>query len=517
PQPRPPRPPSQNWVGKLLAVAGVGVTLMGVVLLLVLAAQAGVLRPEVRVIAGAALAAGLVAVGLWLFHRPGGRVGAISAVATGVAAAYIDLIAVTSIYGWVAAPAGLLLASLIAGGGLTLARRWDSEPLGLLVMVPVLVLAPIVTDGITFLLIGFMLALAAVSLPVQIGRDWIWLHGARTAALVLPLLTALAVRHFDSRQDLALAGACALGAALAIVAALVLLPGTAHRAVMALLAAVGVTPLLCVGLVVDDVVAALMVAALSAALLAVVLLADRLPGVPGPARAVFIATSAVAALFAVLTAFDGSVAAPVLLAMAVLVLVTVRGDRAVRRVAFGFATVGALIHLVTADLVGLLAPSLPDTATSVSSLVCSVLLTASAVAWARTARSRTAALWGVTAGVVVYAVTQFSVTAATLIAPGDRGFYAGQMVATICWIALAAAVFCYALRLARSERSAAISGGLGLVGAAVAKLFLFDLSALDGMFRVAVFIVVGLVLLAMGAGYARLLDRQDDLVVTKDS
>jgi uncharacterized membrane protein len=43
----------------------------------------------------------------------------------------------------------------------------------------------------------------------------------------------------------------------------------------------------------------------------------------------------------------------------------------------------------------------------------------------------------------------------------------------------------------------------------MAKLFLFDLGTLDGMFRVAVFIVVGLVLLGMGAGYARLLERQD--------
>jgi len=44
---------------------------------------------------------------------------------------------------------------------------------------------------------------------------------------------------------------------------------------------------------------------------------------------------------------------------------------------------------------------------------------------------------------------------------------------------------------------------LALTGAATAKLFLFDLATLDGIFRVAAFIVVGLVLLSMGAGYAR--------------
>jgi len=83
------------------------------------------------------------------------------------------------------------------------------------------------------------------------------------------------------------------------------------------------------------------------------------------------------------------------------------------------------------------------------------------------------------------------------------------MAATICWIAMAAALFGYAARLTKADRSLPIGGGLALVAAAMAKLFLFDLGTLDGIFRVVVFIVVGLVLLGMGAGYARLLERQD--------
>ena len=89
------------------------------------------------------------------------------------------------------------------------------------------------------------------------------------------------------------------------------------------------------------------------------------------------------------------------------------------------------------------------------------------------------------------------------------GFFAGHMAATICWIAMAAALFIYAARLQRADRSLPIGGGLALVAAAMAKLFLFDLGTLDGIFRVVVFIVVGLVLLGMGAGYARLLEKQD--------
>ena len=43
-----------------------------------------------------------------------------------------------------------------------------------------------------------------------------------------------------------------------------------------------------------------------------------------------------------------------------------------------------------------------------------------------------------------------------------------------------------------------------LVAAAVAKLVLFDLVALDGLARVAAFLGAGLVLLAAGTRYARL-------------
>ena len=48
-----------------------------------------------------------------------------------------------------------------------------------------------------------------------------------------------------------------------------------------------------------------------------------------------------------------------------------------------------------------------------------------------------------------------------------------------------------------------LAAGLTVMAAAVAKLFLFDLAALDGVFRVAAFIVIGLVLLGLGVSYAQ--------------
>ncbi|HET6736772.1 DUF2339 domain-containing protein [Mycobacterium sp.] len=514
PKPRPQR--SEGWIGKVLAVAGVAVTLIGVVLLLVLAAQAGVLRPEFRVAAGAALAIGLVAAAAWLYARPGGRVGAIALAATGVAAAYMDVIALTTIYDWVSAPIGLVIAAVIGGGGLSLARRWDSQHLGVLVLVPLIVLAPVVTDGITLLLVGFMLALSAASLPVQLGKDWIWLHAARTAASTFPLLVALIAVYFDDNDDLLLAGACGIAAVLALVGALILLPRTANRIAMALLTAAGVLPVLCAVLAADRVVAALMAAALAATLLAIVSIGDRLTGVAGAVRHIWSALSAVSALIAVTVAFEGEIAGPVLLAMAVVVAVAGRRDNIARWAAVGFAVVGGGIYLIYAPPSSLMRATEAGAPDGISTLVASLLLMVCAVAivWSWVASREgdddtVRVLWAGSAIVIVYAITTFTVTAGVLIGGVGRGFFAGHMAATICWIAMAAGLFIYAARLPKANRSLPIGGGLALVAAAMTKLFLFDLGTLDGIFRVVVFIVVGLVLLGMGAGYARLLEKQD--------
>ncbi|OBK76909.1 DUF2339 domain-containing protein, partial [Mycobacterium sp. 1274761.0] len=516
PPPAPREPRDANWIGKVLAVAGVAVTLIGVVMLLVLAAQAGILRPEIRVGAGAVLAAGLVGVATRLNTRPGGRVGAIALAATGIAAAYMDVIAITTIYDWVPAAAGLVIATLIGGGGLTLARRWDSQHLGLLVLVPLIVLAPIITDGITILLIGFMLAISAVSLLAQLGKDWLWLHAARITAPTLPLLIALVAARFGDGNQGWLAGGCGLGATLAAVGAVLLLPSTANRAAMAVLTIAGMLPVLCASAALPPVVAALMAGGLAAALLALVLVGDRLPGVSKIVRQIWSAASAVSALIAVTVAFEGEVATPVLLAMAMVVAVAGRRDDIARVIAVGFGVVGGLLYFCYAPPVLLIHATVLSTPDAVAILISSVLMivAVAAIAWSWLGRGGPDAdavriVLTIMALAVVYSVTTFTVTAGVLAGGEGGGFFAGHMAATICWIALAAALFGYAARRRRDDRSLPIAAGLALVAGSMAKLFLFDLGTLDGMFRVAVFIVVGLVLLGMGAGYARLLAAQD--------
>jgi uncharacterized membrane protein len=523
PPPTPPLPPKlpkpprdAGWIGKVLAVAGVAVTLIGVVLLLVLAAQAGILRPEIRVGAGIVLAGALVSVAVRLNGRPGGRVGAIALGATGIAAAYMDVIAITTIYRWVPAPVGLMSAAVIGAAGLALARHWDSQRLGLLVQVPLILLAPIITDGITMLLIAFMLAISAASLPIQLGKDWVWLHGARIAASTLPLLIALVAARIGDGNDAWLAGACGIAAVLAVVAALVLLPSTSNKAAMALLTVAGVFPVLCASVALGPTVASLMAVGLAAGLLAIVLVGDRLPGFSKIVTYIWSATSAVSAVIAVTVAFRGEIAAPVLLAMAVVVAVAGRRDNVARFVAVGFGAVGGLLYFGYAPPVALVRATPLSTPDAVAVLVSSALLIAAVVTvvWSWFGRvmldsDLLRVLLAFLAVVVVYAVTTFTVTAGVSGGGPGGGFFAGHMAATICWIAMAAALFFTAARRPRADRSVLIGGGLALVGGSMAKLFLFDLGTLDGMFRVTVFIVVGLILLGMGAGYARLLSRQN--------
>jgi hypothetical protein len=177
----------------------------------------------------------LVATAWWLSGRPGGRVGAIALAATGVAAAYIDVIAVTTIYHWVPAPLGLVIAAVVGGGGLTLARRWDSQHLGLLVLVPLIVLAPVVTDGITLLLVGFMLALTAASLPVQLGRT-----GSGCTRRLAAARSRCSLRWPGASTTAAICGSRARGTRCAGVAgALIPLPRMVYRAAMAPLTAAG--------------------------------------------------------------------------------------------------------------------------------------------------------------------------------------------------------------------------------------------------------------------------------------
>jgi hypothetical protein len=99
----------------------------------------------------------------------------------------------------------------------------------------------------------------------------------------------------------------------------------------------------------------------------------------------------------------------------------------------------------------------------------------------------------------LYGSTATLLSVGLLISPDRDGFLLGHVFVTVSWTVAALVL------LLRGIDSVPFRvAGLSLVVAALAKLVLFDLSSLDGMARVMAFLVAGLVLLAAGARYARL-------------
>lgn len=213
-----PSPASTWWqregaVARALAIAGAAVTLIGVALLITLAVQLGLFGPVARVSAGAVLALGLVLTGHRV-HRgiatqsagsgsrarqigagPRSRarqVGAVAIAGTGFAAAYLDVMAVAVLYGWVPAGVGLALAGAIGMTGLLLAIVWDSQTLALITVVGVMALGPVIGGGVNVTTAAFLLVMTMVAQPAQVARSWPALHAARAVPTALLLLAGAA-------------------------------------------------------------------------------------------------------------------------------------------------------------------------------------------------------------------------------------------------------------------------------------------------------------------------------------
>jgi hypothetical protein len=86
------------------------------------------------------------------------------------------------------------------------------------------------------------------------------------------------------------------------------------------------------------------------------------------------------------------------------------------------------------------------------------------------------------------------------------GFIAGHAAATLLWMTAAAYLLIHGLRRV-ADAGVSLRAGLVLAAVVVGKLMLFDFAALEGMGRVLAFIGSGTLLLAMGTGYTRALDR----------
>ena len=515
PWPTPPRETLFEKLGKdgagakLLAWVGGAITVLGFVLLLVLAIQRGWLGPMPRVVGGAVLSGALVGIGVWLNRNPANRTGAMALAFTGFAGLYLDVIAATSLYDYLPDGVGLLVGLGVAAAGVVLALRWNSQALAVTVVTACAVCSPVMTEGFSVLLVAFLLVLKLASTPVQIQRNW---PGLAIAGGFPPIIASLlaTANAIPRSYEWTVVGAAAATTVVGVLVALLTIRKRPDDVVA--IALVAGSPL--AAMFAATLLTAPVDSVLAGAVAAVLLAIWMVPDLPRAFTTAAGATGMLALFQTTVIALDGNVRTAIVLAEAVLLAFLAarlgRKFALVGSIAFGF--VGFLMTIVQAVPLTWLVeePRFFNTveqgdyaAGLLTALVLGVF--AAAVPWAALKMqvlrepARHPFPWILAGLVLLYGAAGAVLCAALLVSPDETGFLFGHSVVTVSWTI--AALF---LLVKGINNKALRISGLILVAAAVVKLVLFDLSALDGIARVLAFLGAGLVLLTAGARYAKL-------------
>ncbi len=506
-----PEPQASIWerLGvRSIAWTGAAVTLLGAVLLLVLAIQRGWLGPVPRLLIGAAFAGVLLGIAPRVRRSPGGRVGSYALAGAGLAVCYLDVVAATALYHYVPVGVGLLLGLVVAVGGLWLADRWRSCALAVFVVLGAACLAPLCTRGATPLLAGFLLVLSGAASPVQLRRGWPWLTAV---AGVPPVVAALyldgTTQHYGGDVTVTAVLAVLTTVVCLGLAALTAVRQPADQASLGLLV-IAPTPTMVVATLLTEPAAAGLLAGVAALLLGAWLVRYLGPTwLPAKFAAVAGGTGVAVLAQATMLAVPDHLAVALLGLAIVFALAAMWGGSRGTLLAAGLyalaGLVDALVHGLPATLL-VSSPLLPLTTTTLADAVSTGLLLVLAgfvlvVALLRLDPSVPTPVWVGIGLTGLYGSTGVVLCATMLVADDRTGFLVGHVLVTVCWavgalVLLAKGISRLPLRIA----------GLTLVGAAVAKLVLFDLAALDGIARAAAFLGAGIALLAAGVRYAQL-------------
>ncbi|WP_246868857.1 DUF2339 domain-containing protein [Saccharopolyspora sp. ASAGF58] len=506
---------------RVLAWVGAGVTLLGVVFLLVLAVQQEWLGPGARVAGGAVLAALLVAAGWWMHCRSAadesggaGRIAGFALATTGFGALFLDVVAATALYDYLPVPTGLGVGLAVSVAGLALADRWRAQPLALGVVLSSAICAPLITQTADSLLVGFVVLVQVAATPVQVRRGW---AGLAVAAGVPTVLAALAasVRGIwihDTALVVAIFAAAVLGVAVAAITAGAR-PDADGTAIGLLIAAP--TPAFLTGPLMLERPAAGAIGTAMVVLLVGIWAAGRFtPAFRNRLSTRFVAAAggmaAVAAVQTTLTFLDSSSWGTALLCEALLLGVGgfLLRSPGVLLGATCYATFGFLLAFF--NELPITALLWHDGGTGIRGLLAGLLVALVAVALpvAATRIGKLAELpgslplWAASGLALLYATASATMAACLLVSDARESFLTGHILITLSWVVAAIALLLRGVRVKHLRIA-----GLVLIAVSLAKLLLFDLATLDGFARVIAFLCAGLILLAAGSAYARLLNR----------
>jgi uncharacterized membrane protein len=184
-------------------VGGLAV-LLGIVFFVAMAVRRGWIDEPTRVLLAFLGSGALVGLGLYLFTRQGQTQAALAAVASGLAGLYASDVAATRLYDLVSPVVGLTCAGLVGALGTAIAIRWRTELVGALgilgaIASPLLVRAE--TSGSTLV---FMAIALVAAVGVLLWQQWDWL-AAGAFVLSAPQLVVWLEDTYEDRLALALA------------------------------------------------------------------------------------------------------------------------------------------------------------------------------------------------------------------------------------------------------------------------------------------------------------------------
>jgi uncharacterized membrane protein len=488
--------------GRVLAVLGGLTILIGVILFLVIAVDRGWIGVEARVALAFAGSTALLAVGLFLYERRGQTDAAVAAVATALASLYASLTYATAVQDVIGNAAGLLVAGLVGISGALIAVRWRSQVVAALGLLGALAAPVLVQSGTSTLALAFTAFALAGTVGVLVWQRWGWL------AIGAFLITAPQLAFWaDDRDGLLLPLLvlslfwCAFVAAaigfelrvptskLRVSSASVLLLNAAFAAALG-------------GALIDDRGSLTAVTAWVLALTVAHILLGAFgfrQRMSAEIASLLVAIGIGLSGITLALALDGPVLVVGWSAEAAILAWVAKRTGEARALVFSVAFLGlAAIHTLTVeappdallDGVGDLGQALVATlAVGAAALLMGLLVERPDLALLLRATAAVSFVYAASLGIVD-----------VIQGDGTERSQTAQVVLSVFWASVG--LVGIVVGLVRDVRELRY-GGLVLLGLGVAKLFVYDLSELDQLYRVLSFIAVGLFLLAGAYAYQR--------------
>lgn len=518
--PRPVPPPTgaprrKVTIAEVFSIVGSAITLLGVAFVLLLPAD-GFLGQIPRAGIGIGLAIVVVIAALVQHAKEPSNIGSQALLGTGVASAFLSILALSSIFTngvgqplltpWI----GITLGGLVSLGGVAVARWWHSQWLAVLAVLGSLVLAPYLGGQSALTPMIFMLVMTLVTSAFQHKVDWVVLLIARVLPTVIYFSAVIVLGHVwmlvDPLYSLGLSFVLAAGG-LGI--------AVQHQRGSQTMRAAGVGAMV---LMVMPMILALwqpdryLAGSLAVGIGLVFAVAGLIPQIF--VRDVRVAAAPLGAtmiLLGIARLLDGQYFGYVLFAMAAAYF----GIYVVNRFLpiFVIASVASVLGIVDwmPSIVGVFAPLSSQGLERVFASLLGLLATLMAMKAVKVLQPRSGVAlfyvtWIFAAGFGSVAVIIGGSVIGENIGQQYAGFQTAHAVVTVAWLLISVLLLRLGLRSERYGR-ASVRLAIAFAAAAVLKLFLFDLSTLPDLVRALAFLAVGLLMLVIGTWYHKQLEK----------